>query len=68
MAGAAPEPDSIAHLRGLLVRESSVDKRLATFIVTPPPDGFGVESVSDYASFFTKADYAECVQVDIVDR
>eukprot|EP00971_Amphidinium_carterae_P055954 1103387-Amphidinium_carterae.2 len=64
MAGSA---DGVARLKALLSDARIADAVIA-FMTAAAPAGLGLESVSDYASFFTKDDYASAVQTDILDK
>ena len=60
--------DSLIRLTELLKSEALIDPAIVDFVTKQPPDGLGMASVSDFASYFTASTYESGVEADILDQ
>eukprot|EP00971_Amphidinium_carterae_P212481 4216858-Amphidinium_carterae.1 len=59
---------SATRLRTLLVKDAKVAEPIVDYVLHATPDGLGMESISDFASFWSKTKYTDGVQSDLLDK
>lgn len=60
--------ESKENLKKLLLKEAKVATELVEHMLKPPPEGLGMESISDFAAYYKQDEFEDGVVTDVLTR